>query len=390
MTRTPPKFATLALMTAVSVISFNMVAPSLPAIADEFAVSYAMISFAVSGFLAVNAALTLILGPLSDRFGRRPVLLWSVGVFTCASVGAALATDVWVFLTFRTMQAVVAAGFVISNAVVRDTSEPEEAASRLGYLGMAMAVAPMVGPMIGGVLDQTFGWRAIFWAYAAMGVGLWTLCFVDAGETNHSRANTFRAQIRDYPTLLASKAFWAYTLVTACGIGAFYVFISGAPLVSTEVFGLSPAVLGVGLGTITAGFFCGSFVSGRISARVGIPHMILLGRVVPVIGLSLGLMCFAVGITSPVVLFAAAITTGIGNGLTTPSARVGSMSINPKLAGSASGIGGALILAVGAVMTHATGLILTPQNGVWMLMLLMLGLCLAGLALAVWIRTLAR
>ncbi len=384
--RTPPRFVTLALMAAVSVLSFNSIAPSLTAIADTFEASYARTSFAVSGFLGVTAVLTLLLGPLSDRYGRRPVLLTGIAVFFAASVGAALAQDIATFLICRTFQAAIAAGSVISSAVVRDVSEPDEAASRLGYLSMAMAVAPMLGPMIGGLLDTAFGWRAVFWAYAVAGAGLFVLCWVDAGETNTREDRSFAAQFRAYPDLLLSRLFWAYALVMACGIGAFYVFIAGAPLVAGQAYGMSAATLGIGLGTITLGFFLGSFASGRVARRVGIPRMILLGRMVPVLGVG-AVLLISLGMPVPALLFfAAAITTGIGNGLTTPSARAGSMSVRADLAGSASGLGGALVVATGAVMTQVTGWVLTLNPGVPVLLGLMFGLCALGLLLAVWIR----
>lgn len=383
---TPPRFVTLALMAAVSVLSFNAIAPSLTAIAQTFGASYARTSFAVSGFLAVTAVLTLLLGPLSDRYGRRPVLLVGVAVFCAASVGAALAQDITTFLICRTAQAAIAAGSVISSAVVRDVSEPDEAASRLGYLAMAMAVAPMLGPMIGGLLDEAFGWRAVFWAYTAAGLGLLALCWWDAGETNRSVQRSFSEQFRAYPDLLLSPLFWAYALVMACGIGAFYVFIAGAPLVATRAYGMSAGVLGIGLGTITLGFFLGSFASGRVARRVGVGRMILLGRLVPVLGVGAVLLVSLAAPVPPVLFFAAAITAGIGNGLTTPSARAGSMSVRADLAGSASGLGGALIVATGAVMTQVTGTVLTLDASVTVLLALMFGLCAAGLGLAMWIR----
>lgn len=384
--RTAPSFVTLAMMAAVSVLSFNMIAPSLTAIAQSFDASYARTSFAVSGFLAVTAVLTLVLGPLSDRYGRRPVLLTGVAIFCAASVGAALAQDINSFLVYRTLQATIAAGSVISSAVVRDVSQADEAAGLLGYLSMAMAVAPMVGPMIGGLLDTAFGWRAVFWAYAAAGGALFVLCWCDAGETNRQTARSFAAQFRAYPDLLFSKLFWAYALVMSCGIGAFYVFIAGAPLVAAQAYGMSAVTLGIGLGTITLGFFLGSFASGRVAQRVGIARMILLGRLVPVLGVG-AVLLISLGMPVPALLFfAAAVTTGIGNGLTTPSARAGSMSVRADLAGSASGLGGALIVGAGAVMTQVTGLVLSVSASVPMLLGLMFGLCVSGLVLAAWIR----
>jgi len=378
------------MMAAVSVLSFNMIAPSLAAIAEAYDTTYARASFAVSGFLAVNAVLFLVLGPLSDRYGRRPVLLWCVGIYVVASIGAALAGDIWTFLVFRTFQAAVIAGSVISNAAVRDTSDPSEAASRLGYLSMAMAVAPMVGPIVGGVLDQFFGWRAIFWVYTALGVVLFWLSWADAGETNQHRSHSFADQFRALPELFGSATFWAYALCMSSGVGVFYVFVTGVPFVNTQTFGLSPMALGIGIGSITGGFFLGSFVSGRIAKRVGVPRMVLWGRIVTLVGMISALVAYGLGTLHMLGFFAAAISAGVGNGLTTPSARAGTMSVRADLAGSASGLGGALIVATGAVLTQVTGAVLTPQNAEWMVLALMAGLALAGYLFALWARHLSR
>ena len=373
-------------MTALSVLSFNTIAPSLATIAVEFDATYAQVSFALSGFLAVNAALFLVLGPLSDRYGRRPVLLISVLIYIVASVGAALAQNLETFLTFRILQTTIAAGSVVSSAMVRDISGPDEAASRLGYLAMAMAIAPMLGPLIGGSLDQVLGWRATFWLFAALGAGLLVLSWADAGETNTRRQSRVAAQLRGYGDLISNTEFWAYTAVMVCGIGAFYVFIAGVPFVSAELFDLPPSLLGLGLGSITMGFFCGSFLSGRLSARLGLAGMIYWGRLLPVLGLGLGLLGHMFGLLGPALFFAAAITAGIGNGIATPSARAGSMSVRADLAGSASGLTGALILGVGAVLTQTTGALVSGGNSAALVLLLMWCLCAFALSVAIWLR----
>ena len=148
------------------------------------------------------------MGPLSDRFGRRPVLLVGLAVFTLASLGCALATDIWVFLGFRLLQGTVISGWALSLAVIRDTVPSREAASLIGYIGMAMAVAPMLGPMFGGVLDELFGWRASFWAFVVFGAAVLCLCWVDLGETNKTPSDTFMRQFHAYPELFRSRRFW--------------------------------------------------------------------------------------------------------------------------------------------------------------------------------------
>ena len=384
----PPRLATLILLTAISVLSLNMFLPSLAGIAQDLDADYALVSLSISGYLAVTAVLQVILGPMSDRYGRRPVLLMTVAVFAAASVVCALAQDIWVFLTFRILQGAIISGSAIASAVIRDTSDDSEAASLLSYVSMAMAVAPMLGPMLGGLLEAGFGWRASFWVYSVLGGFLLWLVWADVAETNPVPSDTFAAQMRAYPELLRSRRFWAYSVCMSFGIGAFYVFISGAPFVAAQIFGMSPTVLGLGIGSITMGFFTGSFISGRIARRKGLLWMIMAGRIVAFAGLATGLVLYAAGLFHPLVFFAAAICTGAGNGLTIPSARAGTLSVRPHLAGSAAGLSGALIVAMGAVLTVLPGLLLTPQNGVWLIMALMGVLALGGLASALYVRAL--
>ena len=154
---------TLIVGTALSVLSLNMFLPSLPGIAKEFQVDYGLANLSVAGYLAISAALQIVMGPMSDLYGRRKVMLLCCAMFVLASVSCALASNIWMFLCFRLLQGAIISGQVISRAVIRDMYPPSEAASKLGYMGMIMALAPMTGPMIGGALDMAFGWRAGFW-----------------------------------------------------------------------------------------------------------------------------------------------------------------------------------------------------------------------------------
>lgn len=380
--RTPPHFATLVALTAMTTVTLNMFLPSLPAMAEDFAVDYATISWSVSGYLALTAVLQLFIGPLSDRYGRRPVMLGILVVFTGASVVCVLTEDIWVFLIFRMLQGAVIGGWAISQAVVRDTAEPERAASLLGFISMFMAVAPMTGPMLGGVMDALFGWRATFVFYVGTGVVLLIVCWADLGETNRSASRTLGDQIRTYPGLLRAPAFWGYALCTAFATSSFYTFLAGAPLVSDAVFDISPAVLGIGLGSMTGGFMMGSFIAGRYSQRFGLTAMMVAGRLIAIVGLGTGLILIALGQLSPVLYFAAAVCAGVGNGVTMPSSNSGAMSIDPNLAGSAAGLTGSLTVGIGAVMTALAGSLLTPETAAVGLMGLMMAVTLAALAAA--------
>mgnify|MGYP000689939043 FL=1 len=149
-----PKLLTLILLTGLSVLSLNMFLPSLAHMARSFDVDYALISLSIGGYLAVSAVLQIIMGPLSDLYGRRPVILIGLALFTLASIGCYFATDFWLFMVFRMLQAGIASGMALSRAVVRDVAPAKEAARLLGVIGTAMALAPLLGPMVGGLLDE--------------------------------------------------------------------------------------------------------------------------------------------------------------------------------------------------------------------------------------------
>ena len=358
----PPMLASLILATAIAVLSINMFLPSLAHIAEDFGVDYGLANLSVAGFLAVSAVMQLLLGPLSDRFGRRPIMLWSFAIYALASLGCALAQDFWVFLTFRIIQSVVVAGQVVSRAMVRDMYDTKEAASKLGYVQMVMALAPILGPSLGGVLDMLFGWRAGFWLYTLMGAGLLWLFWCDLGETNKQPSMTMGAQLRSYPELFRARRFWGYSFCLAFAIGGFYAYITGVPLVAAAWFDLNPAMAGLGIGIITCGFMAGNFFTGLFAERLSLIRLILIGRLISLVGPCIGFALFAMDVVHAAVFFGSAVCVGFGNGLTVATASTGVMSVRPHLAGSASGLSGALVVALGAVLTTLTGAVVSPAN----------------------------
>lgn len=382
----PPRLATLVVLTAVSVLSTNMYLPSLGHIAADFEVSYAMANLSISLYLGITAVLQIIMGPLSDRYGRRPILLWGLVIYAVASVGCLMAQDIVVFLVFRMFQGAIVGGMALSRAVVRDMHDERSAASLIGYISLAMAIAPMTGPMIGGFLDELFGWRANFVFFAVVGAGLTVLVWWDLGETNTQKSATIRDQFRTYPELLRSRRFWGYAICQTFSLGAFYVYITGAALVGASVFGLSTTQIGIAIGAITCGFAMGSFLSGRFASRFPLFVMVLLGRVAAMFGLCLGLGMMAAGILHPVTYTGAIMFVGFGNGLTLPSAASGAMSVRPKLAGSASGLSGAMAVAGGALLTSLTGALLSPENAAERLVLIMMGSVAISLLAALYVR----
>ncbi len=388
--RHQPKMLTLILLTGLSVLSLNMFLPSLAQMATGFDVSYGLISLAVGGYMLVSAALQLVIGPLSDVYGRRPVLLIGLVVFTGASLGCYLSENIWVFLTFRMLQGAVIGGMVLSRAIVRDIARPEEAARLLGVIGTAMALAPLLGPMLGGLLGEQFGWRANFALYGFMGVVMTVICWRDLSETNLQPTASFTEQFRAYPDLVRDRLFWAYTACLVFSVGAFYAFLGGVALVGEGVFGLSPSQIGIGMGSISSGFMLGNFLTGRLSRRLGMLKLILLGRVFGTFGPLAAMVLMSLGLMNVWVMFAGAIFVGLGNGLTLPGANAGVMSVNPRLAGSASGLSGALSVLGGAGAAALTGALASGDRGAYVLLGVMALTSAASLASVLWIKALER
>ena len=151
---TPPHVSTLILLSGLSALTFNIFRPSLPGMTAYYETDYRVMQLSVAVYLAVNAVLQILIGPISDKFGRRPVLIWGMVLFLLATVGCFLAPTAEVFLAFRMAQAVITVAMVLTRAAVRDMYSEAQAASMIGYVTMGMAVVPMIGPAIGGALEK--------------------------------------------------------------------------------------------------------------------------------------------------------------------------------------------------------------------------------------------
>ncbi len=368
---TPPHIFTLILIAGISALSMNIFLPSLPHMTEYFATEYRVMQLSVATYLLFNAALQVIVGPVSDRYGRRPVILGGFALFCLATLGCIYAGSVEVFLTFRMLQAAVVVGMVLSRAVVRDMVPQDQAASMIGYVTMGMAVVPMIGPAIGGVLDEAFGWQSNFWLLLALGLLTMWVVWTDMGETATARSTSFAQQFRQYPELFLSRRFWGYCLAAAFGSGSFFAYLGGAPYVGSEVYGLEPGKLGVYFGAPALGYFLGNWISGRHSVRVGVNRMIVTGTVLTAGGMGLSLAVFYAGYGSVYAFFGFMTFVGLGNGMVLPNANAGMLSVRPHLAGSASGLGGAIMIGGGAALSALAGALLYPGTGAFPLLWIM-------------------
>ena len=376
---TPPHVLTLVLIAGLGAMAMSAFLPSLPNMTTDLNTRYDVMQLSVSGYLAVTAVLQLIIGPLSDRFGRRIVILTGFAIFVLATIGCAFSTSIEMFLTFRMLQASVAVGIVLSRAVVRDMYEQDEAASMIGYVTMGMALVPMIAPSIGGAVDLAYGWRAVFWGLAAAGLLVFTLTWLDLGETSKGGGISFSDQFKEYPELLASRRFWGYVFASAASSGAFFAFLGGAPYVASTVFGLSSFWTGICLGAPAVGYATGNFLSARNAVKYGINRLIRAGGIVGCLGIGVAAVITVLGGASPFVFFAACSFVGLGNGLVIPNATAGMLSVRPHLAGTASGLGAAIMIGGGAALSVLAGVMMQRDGGSLTLMAIMFSSLSLGL-----------
>ncbi len=369
---TPPHILTLILLASISALTMNIFLPSLPNIASELNSSTSILGLSVGIYLASSAVLQLIIGPFSDQFGRRPLILWSLIIFCISTLATVFVTNTAQFLILRIFQAISASCMVLARAIVRDTTESiEKAGSKIAYVTMGMALVPMVGPAIGGLLDYQYGWEASFWLLFILGLVILIVSFFDVGETLSNHNQSFLQQISTYPSLLRSKRFWGYCLSSAFVSGAFFSYLGGAPFVGNEVFGLEPKDLGFWFGAPAVGYVLGNFLSGSFSTKIGLDKMIFLGVTTALFGVSISLTISLLDHGSVLSFFGLMTLVGLGNGMSIPNATAAMMSINPKLAGTAAGLGSAIMIGGGAGLSAIANFILIPGSSEIPLIMLM-------------------
>lgn len=370
--KTPPHIVTLVMVAGLSALSMNVFLPSLPAMTAYFETQYAVMQLAISGYLAATACVQLIIGPLSDLFGRRPVMLVSLGIMCIATIVCFFAPNLVVFMAARFVQATVATGFVLARAIVRDMVPVNQAASMIGYVTMGMSVVPMVGPMIGGFLSDIGGWQASFLLLMALTMLVIALVYFDLGETNSQKSTSFSAQFKAWPELLKSRLFWGYALTSTFSSGLFFSFLGGAPFIGSTLYNLTPAMLGLQFFFMAAGYMLGNFISGRYASSIGIIRMMVSGNVIAITGVLITLALAYTDLHSAYAFFLPLALIGVGNGVTLPSSNAGMVSVKPHLAGSASGLGGALTIGGGATLSVIATSLLSPTSGTQPLLFMMI------------------
>ena len=381
--QTPGKQATpwrllalLMAMTAIGPATLNIVVPALPGLVTRLASDTGTVQLMLSLYLLSLATAQLLLGPLSDRFGRRPVVLAGLALSVVASLAAIAASSIGALIGARVVQAIGAStGIVIGRAIIRDLYERDRAAAMIGLVTTAMVIAPMVAPMIGGILDTAFGWEAIFLFLAVFsGVVLLWAVFV-LPETRPTRvAQSPGMLIQEWRALLGSAKFHGYVLCGALGSASFFTFLGGGPYVVVTLMGRSSAEFGVWFAVTSLGYMSGNFTASRLSQRFGVDAMIVIGIVFQLIGAGLtALLVATMPEAGPAIIFLPQLVISFGNGLLLPNAIAGAISVRPQAAGAAAGMTGFAQMAIGAASTQAVSIALAGSSSAmpmaWMMVI---------------------
>lgn len=350
----------LVILTAIGPMALNLPLPAVPGLARYFETDAGTIQLIITLYLGGMAVAQLFLGPLSDRFGRRPVILAALAATTLMSLFAALAAGAAMLIVARVLQSFGAsAGQVIGRAIIRDVFDRDRAASMIGWVTMAMVVAPMISPSIGGLLIESVGWRWTFAATAAVAAGTLALAFFRLPETRTVASSpSIRQLLSDAAGLMRNRFFVGYLLVGALSSLTFYSFIGGAPHVTVTVMGQSTTTYGLWFMSNACGYMLGNAVCGRYAARVGSDRLILWGSVMMLAVTVVQFSIAAAGLmVHPAWLFIPQGAIAFANGLQLPGAIAGAVSVRPQAAGSASGIVGFAQMGLGAMAAQLAGML---------------------------------
>lgn len=363
----------LIAVAAVSPLGINLYLPSLPGMAIALNVDYAAVQFTLSVYLAAVALGQLVIGPISDRYGRRPVLLGGLVMFVIGSVVCMLAPNIGVLNVGRVIQALGGcAGIALSRAIVRDMYDRTQAASMIAYVTMGMAVAPMIAPTIGGVLETLQGWRAAFGFLTLFGLGTLVVVHVLLHETRPMQEPGSQQLASGYGQLVRMPVFWGFALTAGFTSASFFSFAGGAAYVVIEIMERSPVEYGLYFGLVSLGYMVGNFCSARMVVKVGPLRMIRLGALLAVSAVLIMAGLYAIDDMQPAFLFMPTMLLGFGNGLVLPNCVAGAVSVKPEIAGAASGLAGSLQIGFGAVAAPVVGAVVSTSA--WP-MIVVTGIC---------------
>ncbi len=362
-------YIVLVIVSTVSPLAMNIFVPFIPGLMREFSASSGAVQWTLTVYLAGIAISQLFYGPLSDMYGRRPVMLAGLMVYVLASFLCAMAWSIETLMAGRFLQAVGgAAGMVLGRAIVRDVHDRETSASVLGYITTAWVLVPMFAPAVGGLIDQVSTWRTVFYLIVGFGLAVTVLVIMSLPETNAGSGRSTRL-LGGVGKLVREPGFIGITAVLAFSSAVFFTFIAASPFIMINVLGQSALEYGLWFLMVSVGYMTGNFISGRYSQRIGIEKMVSIGNFVTIAGAGIMLAFGASGNLSPVTLFGPMLICTFGNGLVIPNATAAAISVLPGTIGAAAGISGFMQVAFGASMSQLSGVLQggAPLAGLWII-----------------------
>jgi DHA1 family bicyclomycin/chloramphenicol resistance-like MFS transporter len=349
----------LALISSVGAFGTHLLLPALPAIRDEFAVSSAQVQLVVSLSLLALALGALVNGPLSDRYGRRPVALAGLVLYIGGSALAWLGGDLVEVLVGRVVQAMGGgAAITVVRAMIRDLYDRDAAASIFGYMASFVLLVPLLVPLLGGAISEHFGWRSNFLAAIAVGVVVWLFIWLRLPETRNFNAIGGEGLGENIGSVLRNRVFIGYALCYSCSMAGLQALVAGAPLLLVGSGGLSATAYGAWYMLAAAASLCGFILAGRYSRRAGIRRMIQTGLAVSILATTtLLIVQGAFGAFAPLAFMLPAMGHSFANALMSPSATSGAIGEHPELAGSAAGVMGFMQFLFAAAAAQLTGVL---------------------------------
>ena len=357
--RTPPfgspdraPFVLVVAVTACGTLGMHMIVPALPDTARALGVSAGAIQLTITLYLIGLAIGQLLYGPISDRFGRRPVLLAGLALFTLAGLATAAAPGARTLVTARVVQSIGAcAGLVLGRAIVRDSAAPDRAAARLALLTLVMSSAPAIAPVLGGYATAWFGWRAAFALLAAIGAATLLAAVLLLPETSALQASPRASLLLGSLRLFRSRAFCGYVVGGACTTTSFYAFMAASPFILVDLLGQPTARVGLYYLLLMAGVAAGSLSANRLAGRIRTRLALRLANGFAIAGAAGFMLADLIGWLNVVTVIAPIVVFMIGAGMASPFALSGAVSVNPHAIGAASGLYGFTQMAYGALCT---------------------------------------
>jgi DHA1 family bicyclomycin/chloramphenicol resistance-like MFS transporter len=354
--------ALLAAMSAIGPLTTDMYLPSLPDISRQLGASTAQVQLTISAYLVGFAVGQIFYGPISDRHGRKPVLLAAVGLYCVASLACALSTSIEMLILARAFQALGGSGgIVLARAIVRDLYSGNHAGRELSLIGSVMALAPVLAPVAGGIMQTGFGWRSIFFTLVAaglVGAGIVWLLLPETLSVRAAEPVSPSTVLKSYRMVARNPAYLAYLGLAATSYAGLFAWISGASFVLQNLYGLSPFDFGVAFALGSIGYMTGATLAARLVVKLGLDVTIGLGGCALAIG-GLGMVAaVALGLTSAVSLVLPVAIYLAGLGMVLPQAIAGALTPFPERAGAASSLLGFIQQCAAALCGAAVGWLL--------------------------------